>query len=117
MLRGAALHTYHTAATLQGMEFSLFRLRPGVTDSALKQACQRMATSLYQGQAGFEAHLVMRSDSAPELLADMVLADSTQRARALCGRWGQAPFHPDCRASLGMIVPDSVQLAFWRRVI
>lgn len=109
-------HT-NTAASLQGMEFSLFRLRPGATDAALVQASQRMAASLYQGQAGFEAHLVMRSDSEPELLADVVLADSAERARALCGSWGQAPFHPDCRDYLGMIEPDSVQLAFWRRVI
>ncbi|THU05196.1 hypothetical protein E9531_01170 [Lampropedia puyangensis] len=106
----------HTAKSIQGLEFSLFRLRPGISETSLMHAAQHMAASLYQGQPGFEAHMIMRNETDPTLLADVVLADSAQHARALCGRWGQGPFHPDCQDYLDMIDPTTVQLAFWSRV-
>lgn len=99
-----------------GMEFSQFRVRPGVQDSALLSAASRMAAHLYQGEPGFHAHRLLRSDDEPGLYADVVLADTAEQARALCGKWGQAPFPPVCQAYLDLMVPESVQLAFWRRV-
>lgn len=106
------------AAAPQGLEFSLFRLRPGASEQALAAAARRMADGLYRGEPGFVQHLVVRSDAGQDagLYADVVLADSAQRARHLCGKWGQGPFDPACRDYLELIAPESVRLQFWDRV-
>ncbi|XJC73867.1 hypothetical protein ACHFCA_25180 [Delftia tsuruhatensis] len=100
----------------QGMEFSLFRLRPGADSHALATAAHRMADGLYRNEPGFTAHGVMRSAHDPGLYADVVLADSAGRAHQLCSKWGQGPFDPACQDYLELIAPGSAQLQFWDRV-
>lgn len=100
----------------QGMEFSLFRLRPGADSHALAAAAHRMADGLYRNEPGFTAHGVMRSAHDPGLYADVVLADSAGRAHQLCSKWGQGPFDPACQDYLELIAPGSAQLQFWDRV-
>lgn len=106
------------AAPVQGMEFSLFRLRPGASEQALASAARRMADGLYRGEPGFLDHMVVRSADGADtgLYADVVLADSARRARHLCGKWGQGPFDPACLEYLELIAPESVRLQFWDRV-
>lgn len=99
-----------------GMEFSLFRLRPGVQEHRLTNAARLMAETLYHGEPGFHTHMLMRRDENSDLFADVVLADSAEQARALCGKWGQGPFHPACMDYLDLIEPESVKLEFWNRV-
>ncbi|MBB5765978.1 hypothetical protein [Xanthomonas euroxanthea] len=99
-----------------GIEFSLFRLRPNVDEHTLAKAARQMAADLYDGEPGFQMHMVMRSDADKQLFADVVLADSAERARALCGKWGQGPFHPACVDYLNLIASDSVRLEFWDRL-
>lgn len=105
--------------SVQGMEFSLFRLRQGADAQALSPAARRMAASLYEGQAGFVSHMVLRcADSANgALYADVILAESAEQARNLCGRWGTGPYHADCTDYLDLMDPHSVELAFWSRVV
>jgi heme-degrading monooxygenase HmoA len=97
-----------------GLEFSRFRPLPGVSDAELAAAAARTAAGLYQGKPGFQDHLVVRNDRGE--YADVVLADSAARARALCERWGTGPFHPACQDYLGLIDPSSMQIDFWQRV-
>lgn len=109
------------AAPVQGLEFSLFRLRPGASEQALASAARRMTDGLYRGEPGFMGHMVVRSADGPEgaepgLYADVLLADSAARARHLCGKWGQGPFHPACLDYLDLIDPESARLQFWDRV-
>lgn len=116
-VHGVPLFAHGTAAAAPpGMEFYLFRLRPGVDEAGLAKAANHMAAHLYAGEPGFQAHMVMRSADDPHLFADVILADSAERARALCGKWGQGPFHPACMEYLQLIEPESVQLQFWQRV-
>lgn len=101
----------------RGLEFSLFRLRMGADPQALAGAAQRMARGLYQGEPGFLAHGVMRCSEDPGLYADVVLADSAERARQLCGKWGPGPFDAACLDYLDLIAPESARLQFWDRVV
>ena len=97
-----------------GLEFSRFRPLPGVSDAELAAAAARTAAGLYQGEPGFQDHLVVRNDRGE--YADVMLADSAARARALCERWGTGPFHPACQDYLALIDPSSMQIDFWQRV-
>jgi hypothetical protein len=97
--------------TLGGMEFSLFKPKPGVTDQALHQAAQRMADGLYRGQAGFLHHSVVKSESG--IYADVVLASSGKRAAELCASWGTGPYAQPCQDYLDTIILESVQLEFF----
>lgn len=115
---GRTLFSHGPAAQRTGgLEFSLFRLRPGADEQALAVAARRMAEGLYRGDPGFVDHMVVRASGQDTgLYADVVLADSAEGARRLCGRWGAPPFAPDCRDYLDLIAPESVQLQFWDRV-
>lgn len=116
-VHGIPLFAHGTAAAApSGMEFSLFRLRPGVDETGLAKAAREMAAELYAGEPGFETHLIMRSADDPHLFADVILAESAERARALCGKWGEGPFHPACTEYLQLIEPESVRLQFWQQV-
>lgn len=99
------------ASTWGGMEFSLFKPKPGVSDQALQHAAQRMANGIYRGQPGFLHHTVVKSEQG--LYADVVLASTGKRAAELCASWGSGPFAEPCRGYLDMISPESVQLAFF----
>ncbi len=107
----------HTVAppAVGGMEFSLFRLAPGADEAALQAAATQMAQGLYAGEPGFIEHMVLRNGAG--LHADVVLASDADRARDLCGKWGQGPFDPACEPYLALIDPASVQLDFWQRVV
>lgn len=100
--------------TAGGMEFSTFQLKPGTDASRLASAAREMAAALYEDEPGFLAHAVVCNDAG--LYADVVLADTQERARFLCDKWGQGPYHPACVDYLALIDPSSVQLAFWRTV-
>lgn len=97
-----------------GLEFSRFRPLPGVSDAQLAAAAAQLAAGLYAGEPGFQGHLVVRNASGE--YADVLLADSAGRARALCELWGAGPFHPACHDYLALIDPSSVQLDFWQHV-
>jgi hypothetical protein len=99
------------ASTWGGMEFSLFKPIPGVSDQALQRAAQHMANGLYRGQPGFLHHAVVKSEQG--IYADVVLAASGKRAAELCASWGSGPLAEPCRGYLDMISPESVQLAFF----
>lgn len=104
------------SSTVQGMEFSRFRLRSDVDSSKLVAAANQMARDLYHGEPGFEAHMVMRHSEHRDQYADVIFADSAQRALSLCQKWGQGPFHPACSDYLNLIDPESVKLEFWDRL-
>lgn len=97
-----------------GMEFSTFRLRVGVSEAQLRQSVDEMVAGLYAGEPGFLGHALLRG--ADGIYVDVVFADTMDRARALCAKWGTGPFAPSCMAYLESISPDSANLAFFERV-
>lgn len=106
------VHAAHPG--IGGLEFSLFTLVPGATEHSLAQAASQMARGLYDHEPGFIEHMVVRNSTG--LYADVVLASDAERARDLCGKWGQGPFAPACQDYLALIEPASVRLEFWSRV-
>ena len=100
-----------SVAEIGGMEFAFFKPKPNVADHELSRAAQTMATGLYRGQPGFIDHFVVKSGAG--VYADIVLADSRNRAAELCASWGSDPYAEPCREYLGMIDPASMQIAFY----
>jgi heme-degrading monooxygenase HmoA len=100
---------------LHGMEFSIFKPKPGVTDRELYEAAEQMVNGLYRDQPGFISHAVVKSEQG--IYADVVLASSAKRAAALCASWGTGPFAQPCQAYLDLISPESIQVGFFDRLI
>ncbi len=106
--------TLAAAATTQsfgGLEFSSFRLRPGVSEAQLQAAALRAREGLMAQQAGFLGHAVLRA--ADGSYVDLLWAESMARAQEICGLWVG---HPDCADYLALLEPDSARLAFYERV-
>ncbi|WP_298210370.1 hypothetical protein [Acidovorax sp.] len=97
-----------------GMEFSTFRLAPGVTEAELIPAVETMVQSLYAAEPGFLGHAVLRG--AEGVYVDVIFATSQARAAELCGKWGTGPFAPACLPYLEKIQEGSAQLAFFERI-
>ena len=94
-----------------GLEFAHFQLRPGVSEAALRQASLAVEQHLLQHQPGFVGHALLRGDD--DSYVDLVLADSHERAVALCQLW---PDDPHGAHFLSLIAPGSALLAFYRRI-
>ena len=95
-----------------GCEIAMFRPRAGVSDQALRDACQRMRAEFLSEQAGFIDHaLIGRADG---MYADVVFADTQADAEAICSLFMQ---HPACLAYLELIEPGTPELTFWRRIV
>jgi len=101
-------------ASFGGMEFAPFRLLPGVSETQLCEAVEAMVAGLYANEPGFLGHALLRG--ADGRYVDVVFADSAERARALCGKWGTGPFAAACLPYLRAIEPGSAELAFYDRV-
>ncbi|WP_448206155.1 hypothetical protein [Azospirillum sp. sgz302134] len=87
----------------EGVEFGRFRLKPGVTEEAMRQAHAVMVERTLSKQPGWRGqHLVKLDDG---LFIDLAFADARATAEAICARWvGQ----PDCDAFLALIEPDGM---------
>lgn len=108
------LKTLSDIPTFGGMEFSTFKLKPGVSETDLFTAIDQMVEGLYANEEGFLGHALLRGKD--DLYVDVVFADSQSRAAELCGKWGNGPFAPDCLAYLAKIEESSVHLEFFQRV-
>ncbi len=102
-------------ADFGGMEFSLFRLRAGVEESALMPAVRQMVVGLYQNEPGYLGHYVVGDGTG--LYADVLLTQTVAQARALCDKWGTGPFAQPCLQYLEKIDPESLDLKFWNRIV
>jgi len=116
-------------APFGGLEFSTFRLRPGVSEAQLLAAAKRAREGLMAQQPGFLGHAVLRQEQEPEqrsdaegsghgdgvgpLWVDLLWADSRQRAQEICALWVG---HPDCMDYLALIEPGSARLGFYTRL-
>ncbi|AFY60902.1 hypothetical protein [Synechococcus sp. PCC 6312] len=97
-----------------GMEFSTFRLKPGISETKLFEAVDQMVEGLYANEAGFLGHALLRGVDG--IYVDVVFADSQSQAAELCAKWGTGPFAPDCLSYLEKIEEGSVNLQFFERI-
>lgn len=87
----------------EGVEIGRFRLRPGVTEAALRAAHARMITQHLAGQPGWRGQRLVQLQDGTWL--DLALAESAAAARAICDSWAASP---DCAAFLALIEPISM---------
>ncbi len=97
--------------TFGGLEFSTFRLKPGVSEGELRVAAGRARDGLMAKQPGFLGHAVLRGNDG--VYVDMLWADTQARASEICGLWVG---HPDCTNYLALIESGSESLAFFERM-
>lgn len=100
--------------TFGGMEFSTFKLKRGVSETALFAAVDKMVEGLYATEAEFLGHAVLKG--ADGTYVDVVFATNQTRAAELCAKWGSGPFAAACLPYLEKIEEDSISLAFFQRV-
>lgn len=103
--------TSQPVAVFGGMEFASFRLKPGVSETALRTAAAAVEQHLLQHQPGFISHALLRGDD--DVYIDMVLADSREHAIAICEKW---PDNAHGSHFLSLIAPGSAQLDFYQRL-
>lgn len=108
------LKTLSEIPTFGGMEFSTFRLKPGVSETELFQAIDQMVAGLYAGEVGFLGHALLKGTDG--IYVDVIFADSESRAAELCAKWGSGPFAPDCLPYVAKIEEGSVKLEFFQRI-
>ncbi len=101
-------------SSFSGMEFSVFKLRQGISESALLAAVERMVEGLYAGEEGFLGHAILKG--VDDTYVDVLFASSAARASELCGKWGTGPFAEACLAYLEKIEEGSARLAFFQRI-
>ncbi|MCV2366540.1 hypothetical protein [Roseateles oligotrophus] len=97
--------------TFGGLEFSTFRLKPGVSEGELHAAANLAREGLMARQPGFLGHAVLRGNDG--VYVDMLWAETQARASEICGLWVG---NPDCANYLSLIEDGSVSLAFFERM-
>jgi hypothetical protein len=81
-----------------GVEVAFFRLKPGVTETQAHTAHQKAVRDILSAQPGWIAEYFVRFDDC--LYLDLLLAESRERAEALCRLWYD---HPDCLAFANLV--------------
>ncbi|MCC5968852.1 MAG: hypothetical protein JJU15_02790 [Pararhodobacter sp.] len=87
-----------------GMELGRFRLRPGVTDAAIRAAHTRMVTQHLSQQPGWRGQRLVHLQDGTWL--DLAFAASEAEAQAICASWTG---NPECDAFLELIEPLSME--------
>ncbi len=90
-----------------GVEISFFRLKRGVTEFQARTAHAKAVDGFLSRQQGWiTEHFVQFDDG---LYLDLLLAESRERAEAICGLWHH---HPDCTAFVALV--EDVDMKFGR---
>lgn len=103
-----AMGHYHAGRALsqdaQGIELGRFRLKPGTDEAQMRAAYDRMVARHLSQLPGWRGQQLIRLQDGS--FVDLALADSQDRAMAICETWhGNA----DCQAFLALIDPISME--------
>lgn len=102
--------TTSTTKNFHGLEFSMFRAKPGVSDEQLIAACQKMEEDFLRGEEGFIQHALLKGDIGS--WADVVFTKSKEDAERICRNFmGNSA----CLEYLQLIEEGSANLTFWSR--
>lgn len=97
--------------TFQGMEFALFRLRPGITEAQLLARAQAAEQGFFLHRDGLLGHWLLRG--ADGRYADVTLARTQALAEAICQQWLS---EPETQRYLALIDEGSADMSFWTRL-
>lgn len=81
-----------------GVEVGFFRLNVGVTEAQARAAHAKAVDGYLSSQPGWVAEYFVRFDDG--LYLDLLLAESRERAEAICRLWYD---HPDCLAFVSLV--------------
>lgn len=81
-----------------GVEVGFFRLKEGVTEAQARAAHAKAVDGYLSTQPGWVAEYFVRFDDG--LYLDLLLAESRERAEAICRLWHD---HPDCLAFASLV--------------
>jgi hypothetical protein len=88
-----------------GVEVGFFRLKVGVTETQARAAHAKAVDGYLSKQPGWIAEYFVRFDGG--LYLDLLLAESRERAEAICGLWRD---HPDCLDFVSLV--EDVDMKF-----
>jgi hypothetical protein len=97
--------------TFKGLEFGTFRLKAGVSESAMLAAAQVMENEFLRQEEGFLGHAILKGHDGAYV--DLAFATSRAKAEEICGKWLQ---NPHALAFLAFIDPASTHMSFWSRL-
>lgn len=100
-----ALATPQLPATSgNGIELGRFRLKPGISEQAMREAYAAMVSKHLSHQSGWHGqHLVKLADGT---FVDLAFADNQTIATEICASWQG---NSDCDAFLALIEPISIE--------
>ncbi len=81
-----------------GVEVSFFLLRPGVPEAEARAAHAKAVDGYLSHQPGWIAEHFVTFDGG--LYLDLLLAETRERAEAICGLWRD---HPDCQHFVSLV--------------
>jgi heme-degrading monooxygenase HmoA len=100
-----AQHRTSDVEVAGGVELGFFRLKVGVTEAQARAAHFKAVDGYLSKQPGWIAEYFVRFDGG--LYLDLLLAESRERAEAICGLWRN---HPDCLDFVSLI--EDVDMSF-----
>ena len=94
-----------------GMEFGIFKLKEGVSESDMLKAAKIADQEFLSKEEGFLGHAVLKGKDG--LYVDLAFASTQEKAEEICGKWMGNEF---TLKYLEFIDPDSVNMSFWTRI-
>jgi len=107
-----SLQLLNGIAGFSGMEFGMFRLKEGVSESDMLKAAEIADQEFLSKEDGFLGHAILKGKDG--LYADLAFARTKEKAEEICGKWMSNEF---TLKYLEFIDPESVNMSFWTRVL
>lgn len=98
-------------SSFSGFEFALFKLRDGVDERQLLEQSLALEEHFLAGQPGLLSRFLLKGKDG--LYADVVIADTQNRAEEICQQWMSNRFALEY---LELLDHDSVDMSFWTRI-
>ncbi len=106
-----SLQLLHGISGFSGVEFGIFKLKKGVSESDMLRAAKIADQEFLSKEDGFLGHAVLKGKD--DLYVDLAFASTQEKAEKICGKWMGNEF---TLKYLEFIDPESVDMSFWTRV-
>ncbi len=94
-----------------GLEFAVFKLKPGVQEADLIQLSKTIDSHFLAQKKDLLAHFLLRGTEG--LYADVAIASTQEKAEEICLEWVTNEF---TKPYLELLDNDSVDMSFWSRI-
>jgi hypothetical protein len=97
--------------TFKGLEFGIFRMKPGMSESEMLAAAKTMESEFLEKEEGFLGHAILKGSDGTYV--DLAFATTQAKAEEICGKWLKNQY---ALAFLAFIDPASTNMSFWSRL-